>query len=84
MYVLLSVNTVQKMKLSVKFSWSHLLKKSLMETILLFTFNHLTLFVVGSKYPLFLARAGKVTYLVHLLKPLLIAIIIFCDDFKNS
>ena len=54
-----------------------------METILLFIFNHLTLFVVGSKYPLFLVSVGKTTYLAYLLKSLLIAILIFRDDLKN-
>ena len=54
-----------------------------METILLFIFNHLPLFVVGSKYPLFLVSVGKTTYLAYLLKSLLIAILIFRDDLKN-
>ena len=83
LYVQLSANTAQEMKFSIKFYWSHLLKKSLMETILLFIFNHLTLFVVGSKYPLFLVSVGKTTYLAYLLKSLLIAILIFRDDLKN-
>ena len=82
LYVQLSADTAQKIKLSIKFSWSHLVK-TLMETILLFTFNNLTLLVVGSKYPLFFVSVGKTTYLVYLLKSLLVAILVFRDDFKN-
>ena len=82
LYVQLSADTAQKMKLSIKFSWSHLVT-TLMETILLFTFNNLTLLVVGSKYPLFFVSVDKTTYLVYLLKSLLVAILVFRDDFKN-